>query len=262
MPKMTNKYNLPQAFVRAIENDPYDKGDSQFSVTELIQPARIRALERQFESLIEEDVSERVFSLLGQSVHHILQRSAREGVDLVETRYFATFDGIKVSGQIDLLSNVGQEDASLTDWKVTRAYPFTTKGGKGQKPDWAQQMNMQLELIRQNGLDAKHLFIVGILRDWAAKHLNPAFKMHYMPGYPEAEVSVVRIPIMEREKIRDFILKRIEAHQKADQQLPLCTVEETWGGRRCKDYCRVSRFCTQYQQAQKTGLLEPQEATL
>jgi hypothetical protein len=259
MPKITNKYNLPEAFVRAVFNDPYDKGDSDFSVTELLKPARARALERQFEDLIEEDASDRVFSLLGQSVHHILQRAAREGVDLVEKRFFADFDGVKLSGQIDLLSNINTPEASLSDWKVTRSYPFTVKGGKGQKPEWVHQLNMQLELLRKNGMDAKYLFIVGILRDWDAKCLDPKNKLKYMSGYPEAEVSVVSIPIWTREKTQEFILKRIQIHKEADQQLPLCTVEETWGGRRCKDYCRVSRFCTQYQQAQKTGLLEPQK---
>lgn len=243
--KITNKYSLPLAFVRAVENDSYNKGDADFSVTQLLSPARLEALKEKHRDELTEDCKDRVWSLLGQSVHGILERSARPG-DLVEKRFFAEFNGVKISGQIDLLDQEGV----LSDWKVTKAWAFSKKGGSGKKPEWVAQLNMQLELLRQNGLDAKALQIVGILKDFDAKKSGEN-------GYPALEIVQAEIPMWEREKTQVFIKDRIVAHMFANKdQLPKCTSAETWGGNRCQGYCPVAKFCSQYQESRKTGLIE------
>ena len=38
---LTNEYGAPDAFVKAIEGDPYTKGDADFSATELLKPPQI-----------------------------------------------------------------------------------------------------------------------------------------------------------------------------------------------------------------------------
>jgi hypothetical protein len=244
--KITNKFGLPEAYVRAVKNDPYEKGESQFSVTGLLAPPRQKALLDQYQDLVEEDAIDRVWSLLGQGTHHILQRAARPGIDIVEQRYFATFNGVIVSGQIDLLE---QDTGTLSDWKVTKAFAFSKKGGSGLKPEWVAQLNMQLELLRQNGLDARSLQIVGILKDFDKKRMND----------PALEIVVVDIPIWEREKTVSFINERIKAHLDALKSLPECTTKETWAGRRCQGWCAVKDHCDQYKQMQKTGLVQTKE---
>ena len=44
--KYTNKHDIPKEIIRAIENDQYTRGNSDISVTGLLQPPRIRLLER------------------------------------------------------------------------------------------------------------------------------------------------------------------------------------------------------------------------
>lgn len=39
--KYTNKFNLPDGLARAVMNDPYSKGDADFSVTELLDPPQL-----------------------------------------------------------------------------------------------------------------------------------------------------------------------------------------------------------------------------
>ena len=106
--KITNRSNLPKVIERAVINDPYDSSGSNISTTRLIAPPRIRVLEMRNWDLIEDDVSNRIFSLLGQSVHHILERSKLK-VDLAERRLFYKDDkitnGWTFSGQFDLLSS-------------------------------------------------------------------------------------------------------------------------------------------------------------
>ena len=47
--KITNNANIPQPIVDAIKNDSYSKGKADISVTQLIAPAQIVALERKHE---------------------------------------------------------------------------------------------------------------------------------------------------------------------------------------------------------------------
>ena len=84
---LTNKMNLPLAIKRAVENDPYDPSGSDISTTRLIAPPLIRYLEIKHKDEIEEDVSDRIWSLIGQSVHHIIERAETEK-DLSEIRLF------------------------------------------------------------------------------------------------------------------------------------------------------------------------------
>ncbi len=72
--KYTNLSNLPKAIERAVINDPYES-NSDISTTRLIAPPRIRVLQKRNWDLITEDVSDRIFSLLGQSVHHVIERA-------------------------------------------------------------------------------------------------------------------------------------------------------------------------------------------
>lgn len=214
---ITNKYNLPDAIYRAIKADPYHKGESDFSVTELIQPARIRALTIKYRAEIEEDASDRIWSLLGQAVHSILERSNDSKKAISEKRYFAKFGKYVVSAQIDSLDLDG---GILSDYKVTSSWGFMAN--REPKPEWVQQLNMQLEILRRNSLDAKVLQIVGLLRDWQKREAKSS------RDYPNFQVALLPIPVWSREETVEFIERRIQAHLSAEVNLPFCSSEERW----------------------------------
>ena len=115
---ITNNSNLPKVIERAVKNDPYDSSGSDISCTRLIAPPRIRVLQMRNNDLIKEDVSDRIFSLLGQSVHHIIER-AKVASDIAERRLYFKDKNItndwKLSGAFDLLTG----DGKLIDFKVT-----------------------------------------------------------------------------------------------------------------------------------------------
>ena len=74
--KLTNKHGLPQAIVNAIKNDPYTPGKrADISVTRLIDAPQVSVLYRNHYKDIVEDVSNRIFSIMGQAMHHILERA-------------------------------------------------------------------------------------------------------------------------------------------------------------------------------------------
>lgn len=236
---LTNKYGYNETVVRAIRNDSYSRGDSEFSATGLIQPARIRVLSLRHEHEIEVDVDDEVFKLFGHLGHSILDRAGDALNAVTEKRFFGTIEGTKISAQIDSLSLVNDK---LTDWKFTTVFGF--KKGTPPKPEWCNQLNIQLELLRMNGMDAKDLEIVGLLRDW-----RPA-EASRDPNYP-TKIASHKIPMAPREHTQTYIKKRIKAHREAEVTLPDCTVEEHWHWRRCQGYCQVSKYCTQFQQHQK-----------
>ena len=94
-----------QSIVNAIVNDDYSSGKSNYSVTTLLSPPRIRLLKMKHNEELTEDVSDRIWTLLGQSVHTILERANEDKEDMItEKRYFAQLDGVTISGQTDTFS--------------------------------------------------------------------------------------------------------------------------------------------------------------
>lgn len=247
--KYINKYGLPEAFVRAVVNDPYDRGASDFSATGLANPPRATALIAEHFDKIEIDVTSRVAAIIGQGSHSIAERAARPGLDLCEKRLFATFqvDGkdYVVSAQLDLYEI---DSGVLYDWKTTKAYAFSKKAGSGKKPEWIEQLNIGAELLRRNGHQPKALQIIAMLKDWNKREAGSA-------GMPEAEVIAVDLPMWESAEVVAHIEDRIRAHVAAKVNLPQCSARETWGGNRCGQWCDASSVCNQYQGALKTGLI-------
>lgn len=229
--KITNRSNLPKVIERAVINDPYDSSGSNISTTRLIAPPRIRVLEMRNWDLIEDDVSNRIFSLLGQSVHHILERSKLK-VDLAERRLFYKDDkitnGWTLSGQFDLLSRQGD----LTDFKVTSAWAALDALTNG-KDEWENQLNVLDFLCRKNQktltrykkeVKVKSLNIMAILRDWSK------LKVMQSDNYPRKQVVMIPIRRWSEEEQENYVQARIKLHQDAEKtdNLPLCTAKERW----------------------------------
>ena len=249
--KITNKDGLPAPFVRAVENDPYDNGGSDFTATSLVIPSRIWALEREYRDQLEVEASSRVAVTLGQAMHKICERAARPLIDIIEKRFFFKIGHYTVSAQVDLFET---DTGTLYDWKCTKTYPFTRSGGGGVKAEWEQQLNIGKVALELSGLIVKKLSIIGILKDFDSNCLDYSSR-HYSPGYPKFEVVEAEQRIWTPSEAANFIGERINSHVRATRELPRCTPQEAWGGRRCAKYCQVSKFCTQYQSAKQTGRL-------
>ena len=227
--KLTNHAKLPETIVRAVENDPYDSQGSDISVTRLIAPPRVRVLEQRHWDELEEDVSDKIFTLIGSSVHHIIERAVTDD-DISERRLFVDIDGWKLSGQFDLLTASGD----LIDFKVTSAWSALEALEKG-KLEWERQLNVldwlirwnDTELRNKNGkeLAVKKMYIMAILRDWSK------MKVMTSDNYPRKQVVMIPINKWTPEEQDKYVKQRIRLHQLAEIQgedLMLCTPEERW----------------------------------
>lgn len=276
--KLTNRMQLPQPLVDAVANDGYTRGDADLSVTQLISPPRKIVLERAYADKIEEDVSDRIWSLMGQAIHTILERANSTGI--AERRLSITVQGMKISGGMDAYYPA---TGLLCDYKTTSVYKLL---GDGVPVEWTEQQNIYAHMLRANGDTVSRIEVVAILRDWSKS------KARLDPLYPQCQVATVLIPLWTPEKAAAFINDRVVLHKQAALTLPQCTPDDRWerpgkfavmkiGGKRavrlyeteaaakdhasmepnlfveprpgesvrCMSYCSVSKHCDQFQRS-------------
>ena len=281
---ITNKYGLPEPLVRAVTWSDRDREGCDYTITELLRPARMVALERLHKDEITEDASDRLWMLLGSAGHSVLERSAHKGI--VEERAIVdiTVDEkvFKIGGKLDY----GVNDKTLFDYKFTSVWAAK----EGPRDEWIQQLNMYRWLAVAYGVMFDKLQIVAIFRDWSKS------KASREQDYPQSQVKVMDLPVWTMGDTGKFIIDSIRAHESAKTTLPQCTPEETWEKPevwavkkvgavraiklcatqdeaekrignyadlvaerrpaerpRCENYCRCAPFCEQWKAFQKAN---------
>jgi hypothetical protein len=240
MPKLTNKFGLPEPIYQAIKADPYNAGGANITVTQLIKPPRPVQLMKRHEDKITEDISGRLWATYGQFMHALLERGMPAGQTeyILEKRLFSTFSNWLVSGQLDLYENATQ---TLFDYKFVGAYAIKLALREG-RTEWEQQLNCLAELARRNNLPVKNIKIIACARDFSEK--------------VEAEgllpITTINFQLWSPEQAAAWIEGRVAIHQEAslidDNKLPLCTRAERWENNKgenknCLRYCSARTVC-------------------
>ena len=218
--KITNKQNLPAPVVTLLSRNFYSKGASQYSVTELMSPPKIRRLREQYDADMEIDVTKLIASQLGTFMHGKLEAKEVEGYTN-EERIFTEVDGVVISGAIDLQQQV-EGGVIIIDYKFVKAW--SVKQGKD---DWTTQLNIYKWLVESvKRVPVKGLQICAIIKDYSAHDTSE--------GYPEAEAVMIDIPMWDSVTTEAYVRKRLEMHRNAKvnhefgEELQACTDEERW----------------------------------
>jgi len=243
----TNKKMIPLHVVRGIKHSwEYSKGEADFSVTELLQPPKVRALKIQHKDELSEDYSDTIASFIGTSVHKMLEQ-ANEGVEGMHTEMRINTDvevdnkKYTVSGCVDLIN---EKENKIIDFKTTSAYAVVND-----KEEWDQQLNIYAWLyalaFEKDTMPSAE--VNAILKDWSksrAKNSNT---------YPQTAVFTKPIMVWSMEEVENFIKERIKLHINAleNTQKVLCSDKDVWmtakgKANRCEDWCNVNKFCNQY----------------
>lgn len=279
--KITNKCNLPETIVNALNKPTYTKGGAHMSATELLSPPRMVQLRIANADAIEMDAADMVWALFGTAIHGVLEHG--HGDDhIVEQRLNTVIDGWEISGAIDL-QTVKESSIGISDYKTTGVWAVMND-----KKDWEYQLNIYawlVERVKKSPVDS--LEIVAIIRDWKR------WESEVKKDYPDAPIKVIPITLWPYEQREKFVQQRIHVHADAmfsaqtGGDLPLCTAEEMWekptvwavkkpgaarakslhytesdaikaagedleiefrpGERtRCQNYCNVRDFCSQW----------------
>ena len=246
MSKLTNLHDLPPALVRAVTFDDYDRGKADISVTGLLRPPQMAYLEQLHEAEIEEDISERMWLLLGSAAHVIMERSV-EAPQIAEERLFMPSCGWTVSGKSDMYD---PDTQMITDWKVTSVWSviYEPQG----RIEYRQQLNLYRLLFEANGYPVKGLQIFCVLRDWQKRDAEKR------SDYPAVPFKAITVPVWDKTEAQGFMTRRVLLHQKAREEgiYAGCTDEERWKNAkgeypRCAGYCRVAKFCKQWEATKK-----------
>lgn len=217
--QFSNPHNIPQVLVDAMLDDDYTRGDAELSVTQLISPPRIVILQERFKHNMVVDIATRVPSLMGRVLHKICEQYAPPEA-ITEERLFATVDGMKISGAVDLQIPKPNGKWAIHDYKLTKSY-----AAMDEKIEWEQQLNIYAHLMSLNGREVDELKIVAILKDWQKKLVD------VKAGYPPCQVMTIPIRLWTPEEQVNFTRSQIVNHRKArealDKGLPIEACSET-----------------------------------
>ena len=239
--KITNKYNLPEPVVKSLSHDSYDRGKSNRSVTQLIDSPRISVLRRQHDEEMSEDVSQKLWSVLGTAVHNMFEKGAEDTAFISEQRWFTSHDGgWRISGAIDLVEvNDKAKTSIVSDYKSTSVWSVIYE-----KQEWHNQLNAYAWLLRHtemepDPLEEEHRYfpdytvnklqIIAVLRDWKENDLK-----RNGGNYPKAPIMVIDIPTWSPEEQDRYMEERIALHDEAEYayltggRLPACSEKEQW----------------------------------
>ena len=216
--KITNRLNLPQAFVSMCEQE-YAVEPNEYRVTSLLKGIREAILERRHHDEIEDDVSNRIWLLFGTAVHSILESQKELDHEIKETRLKVPIGDYILSGQFDLYN---AETKTITDYKTCSVWKVIY----GDYKDWRKQLLIYAYMMRDAGFSVEHGEIVALMKD------HSKTKGEFKPGYPDYPVKVIRFNFTEKDfaEIEQWLIQRFseiaEAEQLSDDELPLCTPEE------------------------------------
>lgn len=226
--KFTNMFNLPEPLFKAVCNDPYN-AKSDFTVTGLLKPARQSALEYKHKDELSEDAADRIWALMGQIGHLVLERAGMKSGEYVEKRHtiLRTIAGetYSVSGQVDLWeSQRGHNSGELALFSTLMDYKFTSIWAvkDGLKPEWEQQCNLNALLCRENKIRVDRAEIVAIFRDWSVGEARRS------KDYPKEQVRVLEVPLWTPDRQENFLLERMASHLAARQGDIYCSPIERW----------------------------------
>lgn len=222
--QITNKHGLSDAWVKASENQYQKHGD--YSATGLIAPPRQSILTERYDDKISEDVTDRIWALLGNSVHYVLQHSGNVNA-IVEQRLSIDVLGKTITFQpdrVERIPNVDPAEFYLKDFKVTSAWSVV-HAMKEMKGEWEAQTNIYAYGERQNGINVTKIAIEALIRDW---NFRDAMKQ----DYPDCQVQVLPVEMWSDERCKAYLEERVKLHVSAanlpDADLPYCSMSERW----------------------------------
>jgi hypothetical protein len=220
--KLTNKHGLPEPVVRALTRNEYSKGESNRSITQLIDSPRVRILKQEHWDDLTEDVSEKLWAVLGTAAHKMFEENVTEG-HLAEERVFVDIEGWTISGAVDVQA-LGDDGVTIYDYKTTSVWSVIYG-----KPEWELQLNCYASLIRRaKGHKVKALKIIAIMRDWNRRDAEEK------RDYPNAPIVEVDVPLWTESKQDEYLDGRVKIHQQAEfkrltgDELPECSASERW----------------------------------
>ena len=290
---ITNKLNMPDAFVKAIQNSRHN-ADKCLSATTLLKGTKeIILTDRHFDE-ITIDASDEVWAVFGTAVHSILEHQEDEAFK--EESFSVDVLDYKVTGKVD---RYDMKHETIEDWKTASVWKVIFQDFE----DWKRQGLIYTWLLKQSGLNVRHIRFVALLKDFSKSEAKKKADYPQSPVYiyefdPTPE-DMTSIEVYIKDKVFD-VSQNVE---KADNDIPECSPDQRWAtptkwavmkegrktavkvcetqeeaekfiddlekekdkhfveerkgqDKKCSDYCACCEFCSYYKSLQNSEVTE------
>lgn len=216
--KITNKLNLPEAFVKAISVERHNKAGC-YSATTLNKGTKEIILQERHWDEFTVDAADSVWATFGTAVHAIMEKY--EDGNFHEEKFDIAVSKSRVTGVVD---SYDMERGIINDWKTASVYKIM----KGDFSDWYKQGMTYAWLLKQNGLDVRRCRFIALLKD------HSMTKAETDNTYPQSPVFTYEFEITpeELEQTGARIMAKVKdieaAELMSDDDIEPCTPEERW----------------------------------
>lgn len=215
---VTNKLNLPMAFVHAVSTQKHNSS-GHYSATTLNKGAKEIVLsDRHFEE-IEVDAADSVWAVWGTAVHSLLEN---EKDDNFHEEKFCI--GVKDSFVTGIVDSYDMANEVINDWKTASVWKVQFNDFK----DWKAQGLTYAWLLGRAGLKVRKCRFIALLKD------HSKTKARNDNNYPQSPVFVYEFNVTEKDlkETAERIYAKVEEIQNAyklgDDDIPPCTADERW----------------------------------
>ena len=216
--KVTNKLNMPAAFVNAVSTARHNAAGC-FSATTLNKGAKeIILSDRHFDE-ITVDAADSVWAVWGTAVHALLE--SQPDNNFHEESFKVPVSNSFVTGQVD---SYDMENGVINDWKTASVWKVQFNDFK----DWRAQGLTYAWLLQQSGLEVKKCRFVALLKD------HSKTKAKTDSSYPQSPVFIYEFDVTaaDLEETAARILAKVQeiesAYKLDDDAIEPCSAEERW----------------------------------
>ena len=216
--KVTNKLNMPAAFVNAVSTTRHNAAGC-FSATTLNKGAKeIILSDRHFDE-ITVDAADSVWAVWGTAVHALLE--SQPDNNFHEESFKVPVSNSFVTGQVD---SYDMENGVINDWKTASVWKVQFNDFK----DWRAQGLTYAWLLQQSGLEVKKCRFVALLKD------HSKTKAKTDSSYPQSPVFIYEFDVTaaDLEETAARILAKVQeiesAYKLDDDAIEPCSAEERW----------------------------------
>ena len=216
--RVTNKLNLPEAFVQAVSITRHN-APGCFSATTLNKGAKEIVLTDRHWDELEVDAADNVWAVWGTAVHALLE--SKKDNNFHEESFKIPVSKSYVTGTVD---SYDMENGIINDWKTASVW----KVQFNDFTEWRAQGLTYAWLLTQSGLDVKKCRFVALLKDHSKSKAKTDSSYPQSPVYVY-EFDVTPADLAETEKRIYAKVQEIEkAYTMADDEIEPCTAEERW----------------------------------
>lgn len=277
--KFTNKLNLPEPFINYYNKDTHEIVENKYSVTELLAPVREILLKRKYYNRIEVDVADIIPAMFGSAVHHILEVNTEKTDDtLPEEKITCEIDGCVISGRCDLIN---LKELTIEDYKTCSV----NKVIKEDFEDWWKQGLIYAYIyFKSKGIIIRKIKFYAIMKDWSKVRVSGNYPKSavyvyeyniqdsdydFIEKWLKNKLNIINSGILPEctESERWYTGTKYAVYKKvADKKASIVCDTETEAHNyirnkcdgaglidirkgeslKCKYYCDVCKFCSQY----------------